>query len=67
MGLSGQDFERDQLKNRAETGKCPIFQGFEVKFPQFVPECKNILRFTILTQNAPLQFKNRARNLKNEF
>ena len=28
----------DKLKSRAETGKCPIFQGFEVKFPQFVPE-----------------------------
>ena len=28
----------DKLKNRAETGKCPVFQGFEVKFPQFVPE-----------------------------
>ena len=37
MGVGGQDF-RDKLKNRAETGKCPIFQGLEVKFPQFVPE-----------------------------
>ena len=37
MGVGGQDF-RDKLKNRAETGKCPIFQDFEVKFPQFDPE-----------------------------
>ena len=28
----------DKLNNRAETGKCPIFQGFEVRFPQLVPE-----------------------------
>ena len=27
-----------KLKNRAETEKCPIFQGFEIKCPQFVPE-----------------------------
>ena len=26
---------RDKLKHRAETGKCPIFQGFEVKFCPF--------------------------------
>ena len=39
MGAGGQDFrEREKLKNKAEAGKCPIFQGFEVKFPQFVPE-----------------------------
>ena len=37
MRVGGQDF-RVKLKNRAETGKCPIFQDFEVKFPQFVPE-----------------------------
>ena len=30
--------ERDKLKNKAETGKCSIFQEFEGKFPQFVPE-----------------------------
>ena len=37
MGVGGQDFG-DKLNNRAKTGKCPIFQDFEVKFPQFVPE-----------------------------
>ena len=37
MRVGGQDF-RDKLKNSAETGKCPIFQGFEIKFPHFVPE-----------------------------
>ena len=37
--MGEQDFrERDKLKNRTETGKCSIFQGFEGKFPQFVPE-----------------------------
>ena len=34
----GKILERDKLKNRAETGKCSIFQGFEIKFPKFVPE-----------------------------
>ena len=39
MGVGEQDFkERDKLKNRAETGKCSIFQGFEDKFLQFVRE-----------------------------
>ena len=37
-GWVGKILERDKLKNRAETGKCPIFQGFEVKFLQFVLE-----------------------------
>ena len=37
-GWVGKILERDKLKNRAETGKCSIFQGFEGKFPQFVPE-----------------------------
>ena len=36
MGVGGQDF-RDKLKNRAEIGKCPIFQGFEVKFSPICP------------------------------
>ena len=39
MGMGEQDFgERNKLKNRAETGKYSIFQRFEGKFPQFVPE-----------------------------
>ena len=63
MGVGGQDF-RDKLKNRTESGKCPIFQGFEVKFPQFVLNGKNIFHFTILTQSIPLQFKNGAKQLK---
>ena len=37
-GWMGKILERDKLKNRAETGKFEIFQGFEVKFRQFVPE-----------------------------
>ena len=37
-GWVGKILERDKLKNRAETGKCPIFQSYKVKFPQFVPE-----------------------------
>ena len=64
MGVGGQDF-RDKSKNRAETEKCPIFQGFEVKFPNLSLNGKNIFHFTILTQNTPLQFKNGAKQLKN--
>ena len=51
---------RDNWKNKAETGKCPIFQGFEVKFPNLSLNCN----FTILTQNTPLQFKNGAKKVK---
>ena len=38
MGVGGQDLIEDKLKNRAESVKCSIFQDFEGKFPQFVPE-----------------------------
>ena len=37
-GLVGKILERGKLKNRAETGKCSVFQGFEGKFSQLVPE-----------------------------
>ena len=37
MGVGGQDFKEYKVKNRAETGKCSIFRGFEGKLPQFVP------------------------------
>ena len=34
----GKILERDKLKNRTESGKRSIFQGFLGKFPQFAPE-----------------------------
>ena len=37
IGWVAKILERDKLKNRAETGKFPVFQGFEVKSRQFVP------------------------------
>ena len=64
MGWVGKILERDKLKNRDETGKFPVFQGFEVKFANLSLNGKNTFRFTILTQNTPLQFKNGAKKLK---
>ena len=58
----GKILERDKLKNRAADGKCSVFQGFEGKFPQFVPELYEHFPSQNLTQNTPLQFKNGARN-----
>ena len=34
----GPPYCQERMAIRAETGKCRILQGFEVKFPQFVPE-----------------------------
>ena len=60
MGVGGQDF-RDKLKNRAETGKCPISRVLRLNFPNLSLNGKNIFHFT---QNTPLQFKNGAKQLK---
>ena len=59
--------ETDKLKNRDETRNMLNFQGFEGKFPQFLPECKNILHFNLRTQNMHIQSKNEAINLMTQY
>ena len=64
-GWVGKILKRDKLKNRTETGKNAQFsRALKLNFPNLSLNGKNIFRFTILTQNTPLQFKNGAKKLK---
>ena len=60
----GQDLERDKLKIELKLESAQFSRSLKVKFPNLPLNGKNIFRFTILTENTPLQFKNGARNLK---
>ena len=54
----------DKLKNRAETGNAQFSRALRLNFPNLSLNAKNILCFTILTQNTPA---NGGRKLKNKF